>query len=146
MVDYPSREAELEIVRRHGRQSVIARLADFGLRAVADGEALREMRAAASAITLSDELIAYMVDLVRATRNHASLEVGASPRAASMLAAASRARAVLEGRDFAIPDDVKSLAVPALSHRIVPTARADIEGFASAKILRDILDRTPAPR
>jgi MoxR-like ATPase len=145
-VDYPSRDAEVEIVRRHGRQSVIPKPADFGMRAVADGPALRGMREAAAAITLSDELIGYIVDLVRATRNNASLEVGASPRAASMLAAASRARAVLEGRDFAIPDDVKSLAIAALCHRIVPTARADIEGFAAAKILRDILERTPAPR
>ncbi len=145
-VDYPSRDAELEIVRRHGRQSVIPSPADFGLRPVADGAALKEMRDAAAAITVSDELIAYVVDVVRATRNHASLETGASPRAASMLAAASRARAVLEGRDFVIPDDVKSLAVAALSHRIVPTARADIEGFAAAKIIRDILEKVPAPR
>ena len=145
-VDYPSRDAEVEIVRRHGRQSVIPKPADFGMRAVADGSALRGMREAAAAITLSDELIGYIVDLVRATRNNASLEVGASPRAASMLAAASRARAVLEGRDFAIPDDVKSLAIAALCHRIVPTARAVIAGFAAAKILRDILERTPAPR
>jgi MoxR-like ATPase len=63
-----------------------------------------------------------------------------------MLAAASRARAALEGRDFVLPDDVKALAVAALSHRVVPTARADIEGFAAAGILRDILERTPAPR
>ncbi len=145
-VDYPGREAEMEIVRRHGRQSVIPKPADFGVSAAADGPALREMREVASAITLSAEVIGYVVDLVRATRSHSSLEVGASPRAASMLAAASRARAVLEGRDFVIPDDVKSLAVATLSHRIVPTARADIEGFSAAKILRDILERTPAPR
>jgi len=145
-VDYPSREAEVEIVRRHGRQSVIPRIEDFGLRRVADGASLEGMRSAVAAITLTDELIGYIVDLVRATRNHASLEVGASPRAASMLAAATRARAALEGRDFAIPDDVKALAVPALRHRVVATARADIEGFAAAKILREIVERTPAPR
>ncbi len=145
-VDYPSREAEVEIVRRHGRQSVIPRIEDFGLRAVANGAALEDMRKASAEITLTDELIGYIVDLVRATRNHSSLEVGASPRAASMLAAATRARAVLEGRDFAIPDDVKALAIPALRHRVVATARADIEGFASTKILREIVERTPAPR
>ena len=145
-VDYPSREAEVEIVRRHGRQSVVPRIEDFGLRRVADGPSLESMRGAVAAITLTDDLIGYIVDLVRATRNHSSLEVGASPRAASMLAAAARARAALEGRDFAIPDDVKALAVPALRHRVVATARADIEGFAAAKVLREIVERTPAPR
>jgi MoxR-like ATPase len=145
-VDYPSREAEVEIVRRHGRQSVVPRIEDFGLQRVADGPSLESMRGAVAAITLTDDLIGYIVDLVRATRNHSSLEVGASPRAASMLAAATRARAALEGRDFAIPDDVKALAVPALRHRVVATARADIEGFGAVKVLREIVERTPAPR
>jgi MoxR-like ATPase len=125
---------------------VIPRIADFGLRAVATAETLAEMRAAVAAITLSDEVIEYIVDIVRNTRTHASLEVGASPRAATMLAAASRARAVLEGRDFVIPDDVKSLVLPALRHRITVTARADIEGLAADRILAAMLEATAAPR
>ena len=146
VVDYPERDAELEIVRRHGHQSVIPRLADFGLRAVADAAGLREMRAAVGAITLSDEVIAYIVDIVRQTRSHASLEVGASPRAATMLAAASRARAALEGRDFVIPDDVKFLALPALRHRVTATARADIEGQTADRILAGMLETLTAPK
>ena len=69
-------------------------------------------RAAVAALRLSDPIVDYVVDLVRATRQHASLLCGASPRAASMLAAAARARAALDGRDFVIPDDVKQLAAP----------------------------------
>jgi MoxR-like ATPase len=146
VIEHPDRDAELEIVRRHGHRSVMPRLADFGLRQVADGNAIQEMRAAVAAITLSEEVIAYIVDIVRATRGHPSIEFGASPRAATMLAVASRARAVIEGRDFVIPDDVKTLVLPALRHRVTPTARADIEGLGTARILADLLERIPAPR
>jgi len=146
VIDYPDRDAELEIVRRHGHQPVMPRLEEFGLRAVAGMDALREMRAAVAGITLSEEVIAYVVDIVRATRGHPSIEFGASPRAATMLATASRARAVIEGRDFVVPDDAKSLVLATLRHRITPTARADIEGLSTAQILRDLLERLPAPR
>ncbi|HLY17394.1 MAG TPA: MoxR family ATPase [Bryobacteraceae bacterium] len=146
VVDYPDRDAELEIVRRHGHQSVMPHVSDFGLRAVAAGEALHEMRAAVAGITLSGEVVEYIVDIVRNTRANPSLEVGASPRAATMLAAASRARALLEGRDFVIPDDVKFLVLPALRHRLTATARADIEGLTADGILTNMLEATAAPR
>ena len=87
------------------------------------------MREAVTAIRLSDELIDYIVDVIRATREHASLEVGASTRAANMLAAAVRAFAVLQGRDFVIPDDVKALALPVLRHRLTLSPSAEIEGL-----------------
>jgi MoxR-like ATPase len=146
LVDYPQREDELEIVRRHGNRSAMPHLGDFGLRAVADLTALREIRGAVEAVTLSEPVIEYVVDLVRATREHPSLQVGASPRAANMLAAASRAYAVLHGRDFVIPDDVKDLALPTLRHRVVPNAAAEIEGLTTDRILRQTLDRATAPR
>jgi MoxR-like ATPase len=146
VVDYPDRDAELEIVRRHGHRPAMPRLEEFGLRAVAGAETLREVREAIAGILLSDEIIAYIVDIVRATRNHSSVEFGASPRAATMLATASRARAVLQGRDFVIPDDVKSLVAATLRHRIVATARADIEGIDTSRILAELLERIPAPR
>jgi MoxR-like ATPase len=122
------------------------KLAEFGLRAVAGPEAIQQMRTAVAGITLSEEVTAYIVDIIRATRGHASIEFGASPRAATMLATASRARAVIEGRDFVIPDDVKSLVLATLRHRITPTARADIEGLDTARILHELLERIPAPR
>ncbi len=146
VVDYPDRGEEIEIVRRHGNRSAMPHLADFGLRAVADIETLRAIRAAVEQVTLTEPVIAYIVDLVRATREHASLQVGASPRAANMLAAASRARAVLNGRDFVIPDDVKELVLPVLRHRVVQSAAAEIEGLTTDRILRQTVDRTVAPR
>jgi len=146
VVGYPGRDEELEIVRRHGHRTVMPRLADFGLRQVANIGTLQSMREMVASVTLSDEVTAYIVDIVRGTREHSSLEVGASPRAATMLSTASRAHAVLDGRDFVIPDDVKALVLPTLRHRITLTARADIEGLVADKVLLELIERIPAPR
>ena len=97
-------------------------------------------------IRLTDVLIDYIVDVARATREHTSIEHGASTRAANMLASSARAYATTQGRDFVIPDDVKALAVPLLRHRIVLSPSAEIEGLTSDRVIRDVLDRTAAPR
>jgi MoxR-like ATPase len=146
IIDHPSRDEEREIVRRHGHRSAMPRVEDFGLAAVTDGSTLALARAAVSQIRLSDPLIDYIVDVIRATREHSSLEVGASTRAANMLAAAARAFAVLQGRDFVIPDDVKFLALPVLRHRLTLSPGAEIEGLTADRILREVIDQTPAPR
>jgi MoxR-like ATPase len=146
IIDHPSRDEEREIVRRHGHRSAMPRVEDFGLTAVADSSALAQARQAVTQIRLSDPLIDYIVDVIRATREHSSLEVGASTRAANMLAAAARAFAVLAGRDFVIPDDVKFLALPVLRHRLTLSPSAEIEGLTADRILREVIDQTPAPR
>jgi MoxR-like ATPase len=146
IIDHPSREEEREVVRRHGHRSAMPRLDDFGLQPIADGSALAKARATVTQIKLSDPLVDYIVDVVRATREHSSLEVGASTRAANMLAAAARAFAVLQGRDFVIPDDIKFLALPVLRHRLTLSPSAEIEGLVADRILREVLDQTPAPR
>jgi len=143
---HPSRDEEREVVRRHGHRSAMPRLEEFGLEAVADGSLLAALREQVTRIRLSEELIDYVVDVIRGTREHASLEVGASTRAANMLASASRAFATLQGRDFVIPDDVKVLAIPVLRHRLVLSPGAEIEGLTPDRILGEILDRTAAPR
>ena len=146
VVYHPSRDEEREVVRRHGHRSAMPRLEDFGLKPVADAGVLAQMRAVVVGIQLSDALIDYIVDVIRATREHSSLEVGGSTRAANMLASSARAFAVLQGRDFVIPDDIKLLALPVLRHRLTLSPSAEIEGLTSDRILRDILDQTPAPR
>jgi MoxR-like ATPase len=146
IIDHPSRDEEREIVRRHGHRSAMPRVEEFGLTAVATGDALAKVRDAVTHIGLSDPLVDYVVDVIRATREHSSLEVGASTRAANMLAAASRAFAVLSGRDFVIPDDIKFLALPVLRHRLTLSPSAEIEGLTADRILREVLDQTPAPR
>jgi len=146
LIDHPDRAQELEIVRRHGHRSAMPKLAEFGLQPVVAAGALAEVRASVAQIRLTDALIEYIVDVIRATREHAALEVGASTRAANMLAAGSRAYAALQGRDFVIPDDIKTLAVPLMRHRVVLSPLAEIEGQSADRILREILDRTAAPR
>ena len=146
LIDHPSRDEELEIVRRHGHRSAMPRLEDFGLQAVADSAMLAAMREAVTHIRLSEPLIDYIVDVIRATREHSSLEVGASTRAANMLASAVRAFAVLQGRDFVIPDDIKVLALPVLRHRLTMSPSAEIEGLTTDRIMREVLDQTPVPR
>ena len=86
------------------------------------------------------------VDIVRATRNNEAIEIGASTRAAAMMASASRAYAATQGRDFVIPDDVKTLAAPVLRHRIVLSPAAEIDGLTRDAVIRGILDQTAAPR
>src|SRR5262252_8090679 len=146
IIEHPSRDEERAIVRQHGHRSAMPRLEEFGLRPVADATMLANAREAVTKVVLSDELIDYIVDVIRSTREHSSLDVGASTRAANMLAAGVRAYAVLHGRDFVIPDDVKELALPVLRHRLTMSPGAEIEGLSTDRILRDILDQTPAPR
>ncbi len=146
IVAHPSRDEEREVVRRHGHRSAMPRLEEFGLRPVADSKALAAMRDRVAGIRLSEELLDYIVDVIRATREHASLDVGASTRAANMLAVAGRAYAALQGRDFVIPDDVKTLALPVLRHRVILSAGAEIEGLSADRIVGEILSRTAAPR
>ncbi|HXF86729.1 MAG TPA: MoxR family ATPase [Xanthobacteraceae bacterium] len=146
LIDYPSRDEERDIVRRHGHRSAMPKLDEFGIKPVADVNTLARIRETVTQIRLSDALIDYIVDVVRASREHSSLEVGASTRAANMLATAARSYAALQGRDYVIPDDVKSLALPALRHRLMLSPSAEIEGLTTDRILQEILDRTPAPR
>jgi MoxR-like ATPase len=145
-IDHPSRDEERDIVRRHGHRSAMPRLEDFGLAPVADSATLAVVREAVTYVRLSDPLIDYIVDVIRATREHSSIEVGASTRAANMLASAVRAFAVLQGRNFVIPDDIKILALPVLRHRVTMSPSAEIEGLTADRILREVLDQTPAPR
>lgn len=146
LIDYPTRDEERDIVARHGHQSSMPRLADFGIEAVAGGEALAALRKVTRGIRLEPPIIDYIVDVMRATRAHPAIETGASTRAANMLASAVRAYAALNGRDFVLPDDVKRLAVPLVRHRIVMAPHAEIDGLSSDRVLGEILDQTAAPR
>ncbi len=146
IIDYPSREDELAIVARHGQRPVAGRIEDFGITALAGLEELAVIRAFVGTIKLNREVVEYIVDIVRATREHGGLQYGASPRAASVLAAASRGYAALDGRDYVIPDDVKALAVHALRHRVVLAPSTEIEGGSAQQIIEQICDSVAAPR
>src|SRR5882724_7719645 len=137
-ITYPSRDEERDIVTRHGSRTTMPKLADFGLAPVVSAAQIADLRFYVAQIRLEETLIDYIVDLIRATREHPSIETGASTRAANMLASASRAHATTQGRDFVIPDDIKTLAIPLLRHRIVLAPNAEIDGQTSDGVLREI--------
>jgi MoxR-like ATPase len=146
VIGYPSRDEERAIVARHGHHAMMSRLSELGIQPVADLGGIMQIRQFVREIRVTDQLVDYIVDLIRATRERPSLSFGASPRAATMLAMAARAYAALQGRDFVIPDDIKMLAVPALRHRVVLAPGAEIEGLTSESVVKQILEQVPAPR
>lgn len=146
LVPYPDAAEEARIVAAYGQRQGPQRPADLGVTAVADAARLAGASAALAEVTVAEEITAYVVRLVRATREHAELAVGASPRAAVLLASAARARAALEGRAYVIPDDVKALAVPVLRHRLTLTPAAEIEGRDLEALVAELVEATEAPR
>ena len=143
---YPSRDEELAIVSGHGNRTGMKTTKAFGVEPVVSAEQLSEAVAAVSGVRVQDDVVAYIVDIVRLTRETPALSHGASPRAAAAIAAASRARAALDGRDYVVPDDVKALSLPALRHRVILSPAAEIEGRTTDDTLTEIIQQTTAPR
>ena len=143
---YPSIEEETAIVTRHGSRFGAPQVAEWGIARVADTVALDAAVTTVSSVKLVDDVVNYIVRLVRATRDSGDLEAGASPRAAAMLASAARARAALDGRDYVIPDDVKALAKPVLRHRVILSPAAQIDGRQVEQVVDTLIERTEAPR
>ncbi len=145
-LEYPTREEEIRIVAQHGTRTGMKTPAAFDVQPVLNAAELDAAVNAVSQVRLNDEIITYIVDIVRTTRETPALETGASPRAAAALAMGARARAALDGRDFVIPDDVKTLALSALRHRVILSPAADIEGRTTDETLAGIIEQTAAPR
>jgi MoxR-like ATPase len=143
---YPSLAEETAIVASHGGRTGQPVPAAFGVEPAADTATIAEAVAAVAGVRLTDEIVGYIVGVVRATRDTGELSGGASPRCAAMLAVAARARAALEGRDYVIPDDVKALALPALRHRVILSPAAEIEGRKVDDVVRGLVDQVEAPR
>ena len=146
VLGYPSRDEEREIVGRHGHRTAMPDIASFGVTPVTDMDGLRGIREAVTGIRVSDDIVDYIVDLVRATRENPSLQFGASPRATTVITTAARALAVLHGRDYVLPDDVKQLSKPALRHRVILAPGAEIEGISTDQVIEQIVEQTAAPR
>jgi MoxR-like ATPase len=145
-VDYPSAEEEMKIVATHGAREGAMAPAGWGVGQRADRATIAAAAACVGEVRLVEEVVDYIVRLIRGTRTVADLETGASPRAGAMLAAAARARAALDGRDFVIPDDVKTLAPALLRHRLILSPAAEINGRAVEEVVGDIIDEIEAPR
>ena len=142
----PERAQEIEVLSRHTSGFDPRDLLSAGLRAVAGVQELAQARAQVSTVGVTPEVLAYAVDLVRATRSMPSVALGVSPRGATALLAASRAWAWLAGRSFVTPDDIKALALPALRHRIKLHAEAEMEGITPQSVIEAVLRTVPVPR
>ncbi|MCV2871938.1 MoxR family ATPase [Defluviimonas sp. WL0050] len=146
LVDFSDRQAEIDILKRSAGLPLDADSGRKELRKVMTRAKLRAGHALVDSIRLDETILSYIVDLVRATRQDGEIQHGASTRAANAIAGAVRAKAALDGRDYAIPDDVQALLIPALRHRLVLGPTAEIEGRTSDDVLTTILSRTDAPR
>ena len=146
LVEYPSFEEEARIVARYGERVGSPKPAELGVSQVADAALIGRAAQAVKGVTLAESIVDYIVRLVRATRETTDFISGASPRAAVLLASAARARAALDGRDYAIPDDVKALSNAVLRHRMLLSPAAEIEGKQVETIVADLVAGTEAPR
>jgi MoxR-like ATPase len=141
---YPPAEAERELLTRLSRgQGAVDLMPTLGAVVLPDG--LAAAMAAVRSVSVAPDLVNYLVDLVRATRTHPDVRLGASPRAAGALLLAAQARAALRGRDHVIPDDVKALAEAVLAHRLVLTVDAELHGRDAATTLAEVLAGVPVP-
>ena len=139
---YPTPDAEWEMIERRLERGVD----DVVLRSIVDRETLLAMQRAVEGVHVDESVGRYVVDLVAATRESPSVSVGSSPRGSLAVVRLSRCRAALDGRDFVTPDDVKSVAVPALAHRLVLRPELWVQRRSGEDVVREILDqvRTPA--
>ncbi|MEZ0494460.1 AAA family ATPase [Kineococcus sp. TBRC 1896] len=142
----PPREDEVEVLARHATGFDPRDLAAAGVRAVATPEQLAIAADAVRRVQCSREVLGYVVDVCRATRESPSLALGVSPRGATSLLATARAWAWLSGRDYVSPDDVKSLARPTLRHRVQLRPEAELDGVSVDAVLDSVLGSVPVPR
>ena len=142
----PARDDEISVLTRHAEGFDPRDLATAGVRPVAGARDLQAGREAVRRVAITPEVVGYVVDLGRATRQSPSLQLGVSPRGATALMSAARAWAWLSGRDYVTPDDVKALARPALRHRVGLRPEAELEGVTTDAVLDGVLGSVPVPR
>lgn len=145
-VDYPTADQEAEILRLHSQQISLNDRLNEEIRAVTDPESVQRMIQICGTITIADELVNYINQIVRTTRRWPAFYLGASPRAGIALMQAARTLAAFSGRDFAVPDDVAEVALPALRHRVQLTAEAEVEGRRVDDELRALIQSIEVPR
>ena len=143
---YPSAEQELEILRLHRGDNAGLKARMDEVQPIATAADLEAAKTEVLAIDIREDVMAYVVELVRRTRDHVHIALGGSPRATLLLLLASKAAAAIEGRTFVTPDDVKALFLPAMEHRVLLTPAAEVEGLGPSEVLRGIANSVPIPR
>lgn len=137
---YPALNDEVYLLERFEQRDPLV-----ALETVTDAEQIVALQHAIRQVRLSEPLRRYIVEVTRATREHADVQMGASPRAALALARATQAQAALQGRGFVLPDDVKALAVAVLAHRLMLGSEARLRGRSAADVIRSVLARVAVP-
>lgn len=145
-LDLPARDEEIEILNRHANGFHPTELAQAGLRSVADHQTVASARAEIATVKTSPEVLAYIVDLVQATRTSPSFQAGVSPRGSTALMKTAKAWAWLVGRDFITPDDVQALVLPCLRHRVSLRPEAEMDGVSIDQVLSGLIATVPVPR
>ncbi len=145
VLDLPEREAEVEVLRRHSTGFDPRDLRAAGVQRVLDADGLRRAQAAVREVHVGADVLAYMVDLARATRRSPSVQLGVSPRGSTSLLAASRAWAWLSGFDAVTPDHVQEMVLPVLRHRIALRPEAELEGVSVDAVLRGVMAQVQVP-
>jgi MoxR-like ATPase len=145
-IDYPSQAEEMALVRHVTEGKVGDRLDVDQVTQLVKPATVITLQTVAANVRMDDAVVDYAIRLVRATRNWAGVVAGAGPRGGISLMRAARAAALLEGRDFVTPDDVKRMALPALRHRIAPSPELELEGRDTDAILKGLLEKIEAPR
>ncbi|WP_078896004.1 MoxR family ATPase [Streptomyces sp. WMMB 714] len=142
----PARDEEIDVLTRHTEGFDPRDLAAAGVTAVAGPDDLEAARTAVAATSVAPEVVGYVVDICRATRDSPSFTLGVSPRGATALLSSARAWAWLIGRDYVIPDDIKSFALPTLRHRVQLRPEAEMGGVTPDSVINSILAHVPVPR
>ena len=145
-IGLPERDAEAQVLRRHADGFNPRDLAAAGVSQVATAADLEAGRQEVARVQVADDVLGYIVDLARATREAPSVALGVSPRGATALLAGARAWAWMRGRDFVSPDDVKALVNWTLAHRIAIRPEAELEGVTAQSVLASVLATVPVPR
>jgi len=145
-VGYPAKSAELAMLANYSEGFDAERASTFMPEPVVSGAEVLQLRTMTDSVNVTVEVREYITDIVRATREDTSLTLGASPRAAVALFRIARAAALVAGRDFVTPDDVKQHALPVLRHRVLLSPELQVEGRSTDDVISAILTRVPAPQ
>lgn len=144
LMQYPSEAEEIEMLERFSGEKKSRDLSDVN--AALTGEEIMRFRSLVQQVKISDQLRKYIAQIVQLTRTHPDLYLGASPRASLAIMNTSKAAAAMAGRDFVTPDDVQAVLLPVLNHRLTLTPEREMEGITLGDVLKDIVEKTEAPR
>lgn len=146
LMRYPEREQEVEILRKYHGGFDAHKLEEAGLEAVADLTAIRECRRQVQGIVVTEQLLGYITDLVRQTRERQGLVLGGSPRASINVLLASKALAALRGKTYVTPEEIKAIAYPVLRHRLILKPEAELEGLTTDSLIERVCSSVEVPR